>query len=397
MSVKRSVNALKSFGGSVNCFIKDGVLKAGFKCVDLVSDRLAYPGFVAYSEFTKGYFACSETGTFISPDGRYFHRCADYDGSNAFIIDDFIDGAARTIFIFDDKALIYNGDGVFSIENMNEILHCGVMHRGRLFGAVDYTVKWSGPGGFDDWAGGVGGSGFVTLDPARGRIRKLFEFDGKLIAVRDFGLTVLNMRGSPENFTVGITDTDCEPIYYDSVCVSGDKLCFYCDSGIKCFDGNKITSIKTRHSDMRPWTSAAYKGKYYLGGRNTVLDRDIILCVDLEDGESCIIDDVADVIFVKGGIRIFNGSGQKQVVEGGRYTFESGAIDFGTDRYKTVTEIKVTGKAQVSLSNGRYTRHFLIENGTINPHLRGKSFTVTVRGEDEVREVILTAEVPNDV
>ena len=241
---------------------------------------------------------------------------------------------------------------------------------------------------------------FVWFDeePPRDIYIDLLVFGGKLVAVRGYGLTILSMFGSPENFSVDITDTDCEQISQRTACVIGDKLYFYTSVGLKCFDGSKITAVNLKHRLDYTLSAVSYDGKYFAIGYVDVIKRDGIFCYDTVTGESCIIDESTSAIFLNNGIHIISDNGHKYIGAGnGRYSFKSSTLDFGTDKLKTVTEIKVSGKAEISISNGKFSRKFSIENGIVYPHMRGKKFQVTVEGSAAVKDVTVTAEVMDGV
>ena len=397
MSFKKSVNVFEKPGSLNNCFFENGVLKPGYACVNVGKNSfILYPNYAVYSSVKRVYFACNDDEMIYSTTGYDFMHYADLEGNRTFLIEDYVNEEERAILISGDVALVHKGR-VYDKIVLKHKLHCGIMHCGRLFGGYNYYLRWSGPGGFADWEEGIGGAGHVQLDPVRGTVINLVEYGEKLIAVRNFGLTVMNVNGPPENFSIDLTDTDCDMIYSDTACVFDGKLYFFSLSGLKCFDGSKIIPIELGLGIVLPYNAVMFEGKYYLACSSKDLRRDVIHCIDLKKGTSFFIDDYACWLYVSDNLRMYNDTMQKTIEKGGSYIFESEAIDFGTDRFKTVTEIKVTGKAKISISNGRFTRMFTVENGSVRPRMRGKSFTVKAEGKDELKELSMTAEVTNAV
>ena len=276
------------------------------------------------------------------------------------------------------------------------------MHCGRLFGADKdnaYKLRWSGEGGFSDWKEGLCGSGSLDLDPRRGEILDIVEFGEKLVAVRKFGLTVLNMYGSPENFSAEITDTDTDEIYKGTARVVCGKLVFFTVSGLHTFNGGSVNRVKHAYVDdiSEPVCSAELGGKYFLGCKSACLNGGAVFCYDFAKTAGYLIAVSADAMCSDGHIYIYNGNGAYRLEDGGRYAFIGGSTDFGSDRFKTVTEIFIGGRADIEIGNGRTVRKFLSASGRIRPAMRGKKFTVRAEGSVPVRKLTITAEECNAI
>lgn len=397
MSVKKRVNALEYFKSSVGCFVRGGAIDVGYFGVRQLGANLpANVKYAAYSGVAEKYFVCAEGSVYLSTDAKsYTELCG--CGLSPFMLED-INGAARMVLISGKDYVLYDGSE-YKVGKLPVNLSCGVMRCGRLFGGDGLTLRWSGAGGFDDWEEGLRGSGRLTLDPARGAVLDLLEYGGKLIAVREYGLTVLSMFGSPENFSVEITDTDCDKIYKNTARKACGGLYFYSASGLKRFDGAAISAVEVRNSYgvTDPTDAAVYCGKYFLACNNSYLARRVILCVELTGAESCIVDEPAEALYIKDGVYVCNEGGLKKLDTGGGFSFESSEIDFGTGRLKTVTEIELSGTADIRITSGKLTRLFYGASGIIRPHMRGKSFCFEVKGKSAVKEISVTAEVINAV
>lgn len=395
MSTKKRVNVLEYAGNTVNSYLGKGKLLPEYSVVNVSMANPYGVLFAKYSKALEKYFACASDYIAVSGDGEKFITYSLYGDGLPFLVEDCSDGNGRAAVICGNKATVFSNSKE-TRKDLKYSLSCGVMHCGRLFGADGYTLRWSGAEGFEDWDEGMHGSGYLKLDAERGKVHNLIIYGGKLVAVREYGLTVFGMYGAPENFSVSGTNSDCDYICKDTACVVGGKIYFYSDSGLKSFDGNKISPIALRHGMVNLKNAVEYGGKYFIAGESEELERNIILCVDT-DGESCIIDTPADVLFVKNGVRFFNSKGQYRLKRGGIFNFESRAIDFGTDRFKTITEIKVAGRAKICVKGENFNRDFQIKNGTVNPHMRGKKFIITAQGNEEISEISVTAEVTDAV
>ena len=250
MSEKRSVNALENVKKIVGCFLTDGTLTPAYGGVNIDGTYPEGVKFAVYSGVVNRYFICTQNSVYFSEDGTKFTGYGGHDFSTPFLIEDYIGGTATAVIISGATAAVYL-DGEILFESMQEKLNCGVLHCGRLFGANGLKLSWSGINGINDWRNGISLSGSLKLDPARGDVLDMLVFGGKIVAVREYGLTVLSMYGSPENFSVEITDTDCDKIYKSTSRVAGGKLYFFSASGLKCFDGSKISRIELAHAVRR--------------------------------------------------------------------------------------------------------------------------------------------------
>lgn len=391
MSVKKRVNALEVEGVSRGCFVKDGKLRSAFRGERVECNCSSPVKFARYATGLNKIFVVAEGRLYEAGDDFSFTYDADC-GESPFLIETRTNGAPTAAIICGNRSVLLYGTVITPV--LKYSLSCGVTHCGRLFAADGddgYVLRWSGTENFNDVTEGIDGSGFVKLDAERGKILALLEFSGKIVAVREYGLTLLDMHGSPEKFSVEVTDTDCDKVFKNTACVVGDKLCFYSATGLKCFDGGKIRAFDLPRVAATPKDCAAYDGKYFLACGA------FVFCADIEREVSCVIEENADCIFVKDGVYFGNATGLKKLAEGGGFAFESGEFDFGTGRKKTVTGIDVQGKADISLSNGRTTRLFGGASGIVRPHMRGTRFTVKAEGEGGLDGICVIAEVTDVV
>lgn len=399
MSVKITVDLFKSGKLTpVGCRICGGELVPALSAVKLGDTGNTFTC-VGYSQSAGRYVACDGDGFFVSSDGLRFIRLADSHG-RAFAAEEVYEGQIRAVMFGGTSCFTHTGTQFVTCSNPVD-LYCGVMHCGRLF-AIDaqnrYLLRWSASG-VKNWEEGMKGAGSLVLDPVRGPASDILSYGGTLVIVRKYGLTVAKMYGSPENFSVYATDTDCDEIYEKTARTVLGRLYFYTASGLKYFDGAVIRGVKHRLSEdiCAPACGEEYGGNYFLccskktGG-------EAVLVYSPEDGESYFADGGADCMCACGGVRIYRGGEAFKLDGGGEYTLTAEGIDFGTDGAKTLLSLKLTGEgADVCVSNGRQSIVYKRARGVIRPRLRGRSFTVEVRGTAKVRSLTATAEAVNEI
>lgn len=403
MSFKSTVNLLERADAlPVNCRISGGALRPALNAVGYdgsVPEGVLCAG---YSEAAGKFLLCTNAAGYASGNGESFVQLTPLAGQSPFFIQDYSVETARALMINGKNVLEHTGN-YFKSYRYGENLRCGIMHCGRLFGANadnGYRLHWSGEGGIGDTGEEYNGSGYMLLEPSRGEILNLVEFGEKLIAVRKYGLTVMNMFGSTENFSVDITNTDTDEIFKNSAAVAGGKLIFFTASGLHSFDGSQITLINHRCAEdiSAPSYALEFGGNYFLICRSKSLNAGAILCYRVGDGESYLIDFAAEAMCTAECVYAYGSSGVCRLEEGGSYSFRCGGISFGSDRQKTVTAVYLEGgAADIEICNGDYTRKFKNVSGLIRPHMRGRSFTVKVSGSKPVYQLTVTAEECNGI
>ena len=399
MSVKKKVNLFEHCSVAVNCFVRNDSVEPEFvvnysNCTRISSQQLVC---AAYSALTDTHFVCSTTYINTSDDGTDFDCYWGYFCENYFLIEDVVDDVVKPVIIGGKCAAVFDPDIGLDDIAIKEYLSCGLMHRGRLFGANEFDLWWSGPGGFTDWENGSDGCGHLSVNSEFGIVTNMLEFKGNIVIVHQFGIEILKAEGSPETFAIEPVDFNNEYIYEKTTCVVGGKLYFFTDSGLKCFDGNKITPVKLRNRVTSPWSVASYGTVYFVAG---VVDGEYgVLCLDTENGESCILEERMDIIYTKNGVRGFNGGVRKWIIKssGSAFSYKTLPLDFGTKKLKTLTKIEFEGTATITVDNGRFRRVFENVKDCVRPRMRGKTFTITVEGESRVKSATATAEVPDDI
>ncbi len=399
-TVKKTVDLLSDGDAlPVSCRITaEGLIPA----LAPVKRASSVPSGVIYACRAEGvnrFFLCTPTTVYVSTVGLTYSTLNALSGSSPFLVEEINDGAANAAVINGANAVLHTGSS-FKEFDYGANLSCGAMHCGRLFGAdsTDGTkLCWSGEGGITDWTGGLHGSGYLNLDPARGDILDVLEYGEKLVLVRKYGLTVMSAYGAPENFKVIVTDTDTDEIYKGTSRVVGGRILFFTASGMKAYDGSEISAVAHAFADdiSSPFYAVEYGGKYFLSCTSAKMGGRTVLCYDAGDGGCYFIKCRADAMCTADSVYVFDAVSSVGVYtlgEGNGFVYTS-VFDFGTDRNKTVTEIYADCEsADIEISNGRVTRTFNGVSGAIRPRMRGKSFTVKVSGGSRIKKLTATAE-----
>ncbi len=349
----------------------------------------------AYSKGTKLYLLFADGVTYFSGDGLGFVPLLENQVSeNLFVLDVLKDGKPYAALVMGRSATMLTAEGFGGVE-LGENIVSGVMHCGRLFGVTQdgLRVCWS-KCGVEDWTQELNGGGSIYLGLDRGEITGIMEFGENLVAVRKFGLSLLAMYGSPENFSVKLTDTDTDEIIPSTAKVVGGKLYFCTKTGVCVFDGEFVTKFTHRFESLLEecYFAESYAGAYYLSCKTTGFGK-AVLCIE-QNGESYLIDVKADAMCVSDKLYIYGEEGVYTLESGGEFSVVADGIDFGTGVNKTVTLLYADSEnCSVEIDNGQFARVFAGVNGAVKPRLRGKKFTVKISGREPLESLTLTAEV----
>lgn len=405
MSSKKTVNVLRHVDFATGCYVDgEGVTlcdASNIRRIQLPSGEIRIAG----AEKSEGkIFVTVDDTVYMSSDGVNFTLQERMAITDPFIFEWVLDD--KPIFsIFSKSRLTSYSEGTISQNNYVMSLRTGAYFCDRLFG-VDYydglTLRWAGTEGFNDWNENVRSSGWIKLTGEKGKIIQLVPFKGKLVAVCEYGLTVIDAAKKPEDFAMVFVDGRCGKIYKNTACVVGDRLVFYTNGGACYFDGGKIVRIPEKYKVNppldRPVLAAGLNGKYYIAGIiGRSGDRGVV-CINLDTGNSAVIDCAVDALFVYDAVYFFRKQYMGYFGGTGNFNLKTKPIDFGTDKPKTVTSLYVgDAPVNVTISNGRVSRTYSYITGCVHPRLRGNSFTVTASGTCSVKSIELTAEVGNAV
>ncbi|MDE6598131.1 MAG: hypothetical protein K2K60_05795 [Clostridia bacterium] len=394
-SQKKTVDLLADGNAlTVNCAVSDGILYpalSAVKCGDIPQGVM----FAARAGGVGKFFICTPTQIYISDDGGSFTLLCAYSSDKPFLLEDMDGNVRRAMIVGGANAVIYSAGGA-ELKPFGTKLGCAAMHSGRIFGADaedNLKLRWSDGCGADGWTEGLYGAGWLNLDAKFGGVQDIVSFNGSLVLMREYGLTVLTAGGAPETFSVKFSDLASDRIYKGTAAVAGGKLYFFTVSGLYSFDGNKIAKVKHNFSSdiSAPVCAAAHGGRYFLSCHSKAIGG-AVFCFDTQNDSAYLIDTGADGLCAADGIFAYAGGGAYKLTEGGSFYFTAD-FDFGTARKKTVTQIYIDcAGADIEISNGKLSRKFENASGIIRPNLRGKKFTVKVAAVSTVKKLTATAE-----
>jgi hypothetical protein len=352
---------------------------------------------LAYSSAAGLYMAVNASGIYCTIDGGKFTSISASSGTKPFFVEDVYSQKPRLVTVFGSTMYIHDKSSFVGIKLDNELL-CGVMHRGRLFAAdlnERLKIYWTGEGGIRDWSKGLYKGGHMYLNPERGKILNLVEFDEKIVIVREYGLSLFSANGNPENFCVNLSDTDTDKIYENTACVLGGKLYFYTTSGLYAFDGNDIEKVEHNlsHDVLDPTYALTIGDMYVLSCKSKTLEKQVVLVYNATKGFAYYVDIKADVMYLANGLCIVSDNVIYTLKEGENWSISCGRFDFGTGKNCTLVEAYVGGNATFTIGNGRYLRTFSSFSGTVRPKFRGKKFSLKISGQQKVQKVQLTGDI----
>ncbi len=372
------------------------IIPAGFVS-EVTENSPANVTWADYSSANGRFFALSNEHVYISLTGKKFVETVRFT-SNPVMVDDVDNLQPKAFLICGGFCTVYDGSSFSSIP-LDRNIYAAVMKCGRLFGAdtEDKTLlHWSGGGGVFDWKEGINGAGWLKFDAFGGNILNLAVLGDDIVAVREYGLTLIKAFGSPENFKQISVRQKTPLIYKDTAKVIGAKLYFYTQNGLYSFNGNKIEEVLTGQAKMleNAAYAAVYGQNYCVCGTSAALKRKVILIYETSGGANYFIDIPAQALCASTELLAFTNEKACLLKRGGPFTFESGEITFGTTANKTLTRVEVFGgKADLEVSNGVISRIVGGVSGSVRINLRGKKFKITVKSAENLQGVKAFAEV----
>lgn len=386
----------------VNCKRVGGRIVPALAPVKLTGTSPVNPTCARYCAGVGRYFLWAEGKVYVSSTGSSFSALASLNAQSPFVVEEFTDEGARALICGDDTAILHTG-AYQTADGFLGNLSCGAMRCGRLFGADradGLRLRWSGEGGALDWAEGISGAGWVYPDPAFGKILDVYEFSGKLILIREDGLTVLSAYGTPENFALQ-GNYSLPGIVPHTVAAAGNQLYVFAADGLYAFTGSGTEKLDDRLTEgFAPAFGCAYGARLLVCGRHSALGRSAVYVYDARDEVSYLCDAPAEIVCAGKHAMAYGGGESYRLEDGGAaFTFTSGKLKFGTVAPKTMERLVIDGDGafDIVISDGERQRTFVGVRGCIRPNLRGNSFTVTVTGKSEVYGLTAEAEVENGI
>lgn len=358
----------------------------------------------AYSEATGRYYLLADGKAYNSRSSQLISSSfANITLSSPFIYDDRSDGTAKTYIISGDKGLAY--PSTLTPVTLKYGIYAGVLKSGRLF-AVDNTnkfkLRWSGKGGGFDWEESISGAGWANLDPGLGAVRNLVVLGEKLIALRELGITVISAFGNPENFKSEERNISAPSAISNTAAVVCGKLYFFTFNGFYGFDGSKTFKVDCPLADSisSPKNAVNFGETYLICGVHKPENKKCVFAYDTREGAAYIIDCPATALIANSDIIAYKEEGGSSKLENGNeFTFTSGKLDFGTGGKKVLKRIEILsgGEADITVSNGEYTRTYSGVKDKIITRISGVSFTIKVEGAQEIKSVKAFAEVRSGI
>lgn len=357
----------------------------------------------AFSKATDLIYLCADKKLYATLEGIICVELASMYCDDPTILEDYGENGLTTFALGDGVYVKYRGN-TFTVKQVNLHICGGVMKNGRLFGVdIDdaYTVRWSGADGAFDLTEGINGAGWIKLDAARGKVLNLINYGEKLVAVREFGLTVISAFGTPENFKIEATDTGTEAVYKNTAAVAGGKLLFCAGSGIYAFDGNRISrlAISKQNRISNPSCAVALGERYFVCGFSNALERRAVLAYDAYSETQYLIDSAAETLVASDKVYCFSDGGAQTLEKGGSFNYICGGLDFDATGRKVLTSLFIDcdGEAEVTVESDEKTRVFAADKGRLRVDMCGSTFKISVKAAEEIRTLKAYAEVKSGV
>lgn len=395
-----NADVLAADGGlCVGCFVKDGRILPALSPVR-VGSCPAGVFFGAVIQPSGRIVVCNGEGIYYSPDGKSFIKSdSGVTASRPFV---FHPDGGKACLAGDAEFLV---TGVASSEKkpFNGNIFGGVFKNGRLFG-IDadngYIIRWSCEGGLD-FTDKPDGAGWLEINAGKGKIQELAVCNQSIAVLCEYGLAALSAFGMPENFKLKYIDGVTGRIFQNTAAVAGGKSAFLTERGLLTFDGSGVEKCELPLlSDVRnPVCAAGFGNCYFLSAYSKRLAKKVVYVADIVKGTAYIADTEADAFALDDDVHCFSDGGHYVLKEGGAYTFESGEFDFGTKGEKYLKSIHLgnSDEVEVTVAGGGISRIFTGVKGYLRPHMRGRSFKITVRGTGKIAGIRAQAEVWNGV
>ena len=283
------------------------------------------------------------------------------------------------------EMLVYDGQTTLRVTsslmepiNASPVVN-GAFHYSRLFGvdsSDEYTIRWSAPDNVRQWTEELNGAGHMRLPSLRGGVLRLISYDGKLVAVRRYGLTLLRIYGDVQDFRVEVTDTDTDEMVEGTAIVCAGKLMFFTVSGLYAFESKVKAYAKEQLGSFVPSGSVAAWGNVLLAC-GQLEGRGVIACIDCENEEVSYIELAATCVCAAGSAFCFCQGTVYEIVRGaGGGAWESGPCNFGSCAEKYLESVDVDGTAEsLSISSGNRQRTFHAVSGRVKVDMTGREFT----------------------
>lgn len=384
-------------GLPISCKISNGKIVPALSVGGLETSCPDSVRFAAFSHNLKRVVVVSGTYTFLANEGGMYLPTS-YESADApFVIEHKSGDISIFEIVFNKRFLKYRGTSKYLMDYPADI-GAGIYKNGRVFG-VDLTdktkIRWSGEGGMDDWTEKIDGAGWLCFEKELGVIYRLYELNGQIAALREYGVSILSAYGAPENFKE-VANVKTPPTYAECAAACGGKLYIYTVEGMYALSASGAERLDiglTKEFDF-PVYATTYEECVFFAGTHKVLGRGVILVYNTKDKSAYFIDADATAMCVGTNLYAFINEGAATLTAATSFTYESKVIGGFSKRVKTLESIFADCEKgiDIKVESDRGSRIFKGVKGPIKTHMGGSFFKVSVFGADcEIRE--LTANV----
>ena len=281
---------------------------------------------------------------------------------------------------------------------------CMAVFKERLFIASGETISYSVPLDAADWTVSADGAGSIDLPSRGGEILRLIPYKGRLLLLRERGVTALYAPGDFMDFEAEELNCAFTGLVPASAVSCGIRVVFAAKDGLFAIKGNTLFPLEecgAEHIDFEKPVLGAAAGEAYFAA------------ITLKEGERCIFSLAGEkASFLRLSAESVVGGGAFHFLRGGKlYALDEGAAaekemrvefplsEYGLSEARCLDGVKVEGKGcfRIAASTERgMCRHVRGNEGEelrFSPPLKGSSFALSVKGSAGARLCSVVLEV----
>lgn len=281
---------------------------------------------------------------------------------------------------------------------------CMAVFKERLFIASGETISYSAPLDAADWAVSADGAGSIDLPSRGGEILRLIPYRGRLLLLRERGVTALYAPGDFMDFEREELDCAFSELVPASAASCGSRVVFAAKDGLFSLKGSTVSPLEgcgAEHIDFNKPVLGAAAGENYFAA------------LTLKDGERCIFSLAGErASFLRLNAESVVGGKELNFLRGGKlYALDEGAAaekemkvefplsEYGLSEARYLDGVKVEGKGcfRIAASTGRgmcrHVRGNAGEELRFSPPLKGSGFALSVKGSAGARLCSVVLEV----
>ena len=204
-----------------------------------------------------------------------FHQINDISGQTDMIAQNYrLNG--QDVLLLCTSAGIYTYDGTNATLNEDTpyvVSMCVLYERAfAVLGTDRYKVWFSDELDPTNWNVNSEDGGYIELADDGGAVIKVISFLNYVYIFREYGIVRLTATASQSDFSTYRLFTSSGRIYGDTVTVCGNKIIFFAEDGLYCFDGVETVRIlpeldKTNITYKQYAKATYHNGCYYLAAR----------------------------------------------------------------------------------------------------------------------------------